>query len=292
VSAPEPTGSDAAGHETATVTRLPRSFFARPAPEVAEALVGKLLVRLPARGDHPRLAARIVEAEAYTEDDPASHAYRGRTARNAPLFGPPGHAYVYLAYGMHWCVNTATGVDGTGEGCLLRAAEPLAGAELMRQRRERTGRRHALAERDLLRGPARLAQAFAIEGAWSGADLCTSQHTVLDRRRRPTTGRCGSPRGCLRRGRPAVAVRGGRLALGQRLQARPRRRRSASIEKPTNTSAEPRTPGSHPGIGHLDLLIAATAELLQASLWTTNVKRFPMFAALEPPYCPRVRQPQ
>jgi DNA-3-methyladenine glycosylase len=179
VSAPEPTGSDAAGHETATVTRLPRSFFARPAPEVAEALVGKLLVGLPARGDHPRLAARIVEAEAYTEDDPASHAYRGRTARNAPLFGPPGHAYVYLAYGMHWCVNTATGVDGTGEGCLLRAAEPLAGAELMRQRRERTGRRHALAERDLLRGPARLAQAFAIEGAWSGADLCTSQSTLF-----------------------------------------------------------------------------------------------------------------
>jgi DNA-3-methyladenine glycosylase len=141
---------------------LERAFFARPAPDVARDLVGKLLIRAD-----ERLSARIVETEAYTQDDPACHAYGGRTQRNAPLFGPPGHAYVYFTYGMHWCLNTATGREGRGEGVLLRAAEPLAGLDRMRSRRGRH-----LRDRDLLRGPARLAQAFGLDGAWSSTDLC------------------------------------------------------------------------------------------------------------------------
>jgi DNA-3-methyladenine glycosylase len=141
--------------------RLDRSFFARSAPEVARDLVGRLLV-LPDDG----LVARIVETEAYMQHDPACHAYQRRTERNEPLYGPAGHAYVYFSYGMHWCLNTATGVEGTAEGVLLRAAEPLSGLDVMRERRG------DVAERDLLRGPARLAQAFGLDGTWSGRDLC------------------------------------------------------------------------------------------------------------------------
>jgi DNA-3-methyladenine glycosylase len=143
------------------VRRLQRSFFARAAPEVGPDLLGKLLVRAD-----DGLVARLVEVEAYTQDDPACHAHRGQTARNAPLFGPPGHAYVYFTYGMHWCLNTATGQVGSGQGVLLRAAEPVDGLERMRARRG-TAR-----DRDLLRGPARLAQAFGLDGTWSGVDLC------------------------------------------------------------------------------------------------------------------------
>jgi DNA-3-methyladenine glycosylase len=141
--------------------RLQRSFFARPAPAVAQDLVGKLLVRAD-----EGLAARIVETEAYMQHDPACHAYQRRTARNEPLYGPPGHAYVYFSYGMHWCLNTSTGVDGIAEGVLLRAAQPLEGVELVRERRG------GVAERDLLRGPARLTQAYGVDGDWSGRDLC------------------------------------------------------------------------------------------------------------------------
>jgi len=142
------------------VRRLGRGFFARPATEVAPDLVGKLLVS--AEG----LVGRLVEAEAYMAHDPACHAYRGRTARNDPLWGPAGHAYVYLNYGIHWCMNTSTGADGEGQGCLLRAAQPLQGLEVMRTRRGRAG------DRDLLRGPGRLGQAYGLDGSWSGHDLC------------------------------------------------------------------------------------------------------------------------
>lgn len=142
-------------------SRLGREFFARSAPEVARDLVGKLLV-----STSDGIVARLVETEAYLNDDPASHAYQRVTARNAPLYGPPGHAYVYLNYGLHWCLNISTGQDGVGEGCLLRAAEPLDGLELLRVRRS------GVADRDLLRGPGRLGQAYALDGSWSGRDLC------------------------------------------------------------------------------------------------------------------------
>ncbi|MGH8907231.1 MAG: DNA-3-methyladenine glycosylase [Egibacteraceae bacterium] len=144
------------------MSRLERGFFARPAPVVAPDLVGKLLIA--AAGG---LVARLVEVEAYMQDDPACHAYGRRTPRLEPLYGPPGHAYVYFTFGMHWCANVSTGVDGVAEGCLLRAAEPISGLEVMRGRR---GER--VADRDLLRGPARLAAAFGLSREDSGRDLC------------------------------------------------------------------------------------------------------------------------
>lgn len=142
-------------------TVLPRAFFASDAMVVAPALVGMLL-RRPDEG----LCARVVEVEAYTQDDPACHAYRRRTDRNAPLWGPPGHAYVYRSYGIHWCVNVATGRDGHAQGCLIRAAQPLLGHGLMRERRG------DVADVELLRGPAKLCAAYGITGALSGRDLC------------------------------------------------------------------------------------------------------------------------
>lgn len=155
-------------------TLLDRDFFARPAPSVARDLVGKLLVRTSGEGEldlpapQPRqLVVRVVETEAYTQHDPASHGYGRRTMRNAPLYGPPGHAYVYRSYGIHWCLNTSTGVDGVASGVLIRAAEALEGVEVMAQRRP------GVAARELLRGPAKLTIALAIDGSMTGDDLCT-----------------------------------------------------------------------------------------------------------------------
>lgn len=129
-------------------------FYARPAPEVARALLGRVLVRDGLAGS---VAGRIVETEAYTgPDDPASHAAAriGRTARNDPLFGPPGTAYIHLNYGIHWCLNAVTDADGIPSGVLIRALEPLDGLETMRARR--AGRE------ELTNGPGRLTQALDI----------------------------------------------------------------------------------------------------------------------------------
>jgi len=144
--------------------RLPRSFFARPVLEVAPEMIGLLLVHdLP---DGTRLAGRIVEVEAYVGDgtDAASHAHRGPTPRNRPMFGPPGHFYVYLSMGIHRCANVVCEPAGTASAVLLRAAEPLEGeARMSALRGGRTGR-------ELASGPGKLAEAFAIELADSGAD--------------------------------------------------------------------------------------------------------------------------
>jgi len=142
-------------------TRLDRAFFARDATAVAPALVGMLLGR-----SDDDLWARVVEVEAYRQDDPACHAYRRRTARNDPLWGPAGHAYVYRSYGVHWCFNVSTGTDGVAQGCLIRAASPLRGLELMRARRA------GAPDQELLRGPAKLCAAYDLTGAHSGRDLC------------------------------------------------------------------------------------------------------------------------
>jgi DNA-3-methyladenine glycosylase len=112
-----------------------------------------------------QLAGRIVEAEAYEPDDPASHAFRGRTTRNAVMFGEPGHLYVYFTYGMHFCMNAVTGRVGEGAAVLLRAAEPIDGLDEMRQRRGRSK------DRELCSGPAKLCQAFGVERSFDGTDL-------------------------------------------------------------------------------------------------------------------------
>jgi DNA-3-methyladenine glycosylase len=154
---------------------LPRSFYARSSLDVAPELLNKVLVRGP-------LAMRIVEVEAYAgPDDPASHAYRGETARNAVMFGPAGHLYVYFTYGMHWCANVVCGQPGQPTAVLLRAGAPVRGLEQMRRARS-AGRSVVRRERDLGAGPARLAQAMGIDRALDGADLvpARSEMRVVD----------------------------------------------------------------------------------------------------------------
>ena len=136
-------------------TRLPVAFFAREATVVAPDLLGKRLVV-------GRCHGRITEVEAYTSDDPASHAFRGPTPRNAVMFGPPGRFYVYFTYGMHHCANIVTGTAGVGQGVLLRGVQPLAGLATMR------ARRGAVADRRLADGPGKLAQAFGLGLADNG----------------------------------------------------------------------------------------------------------------------------
>jgi len=146
---------------------LTREFFDRSALEVAPALLGCVLEHSTADG---LVAVALSEVEAYAgAADPASHAYRGMSARNAVMFGPPGHAYVYFTYGMYWCVNVVCRPTGVAEAVLLRAGRIIAGEELARRRR---GFDPTRSPRDLARGPARLCQALAIDHAQNGADVC------------------------------------------------------------------------------------------------------------------------
>ncbi|WP_026404205.1 DNA-3-methyladenine glycosylase [Actinomadura rifamycini] len=144
---------------------LPRDFFDGPVDEIAPALLGHVLRHRTPDGD---VAVRLTEVEAYAGPlDPASHAYRGRTARNEVMFGPPGHAYVYFTYGMHFCMNLVCGPDGTSSAVLLRAGEIIEGEETARARRPRS------TVRDLARGPARLCEALGIAREQNGLDICT-----------------------------------------------------------------------------------------------------------------------
>jgi DNA-3-methyladenine glycosylase len=146
---------------------LPASFYNRDPVTVARELLGKLLVR---ECDGAVLAGRIVETEAYlSAHDPASHAYGGPTARNAAMFGPPGHAYVYLIYGLHHCVNVVTEGEGVPSAVLIRAVEPLLGLDRMQARR-RTDRTTHLAS-----GPSKLCQAFAIDRTLDKWDVTKGQ---------------------------------------------------------------------------------------------------------------------
>jgi len=148
--------------------RLGREFFDRPTVELARALLGKRLA-------FGALEGRIVETEAYLfRGDPGCHAARGRTPRNAPMFGPAGNTYVYLIYGMHHCLNVVSGREGEGEAVLIRALEPLAGVETMRERRGGGGLE------DLCRGPGKLTRAFGITRAHDNLSLLDGEMRILD----------------------------------------------------------------------------------------------------------------
>jgi DNA-3-methyladenine glycosylase len=159
---------------------LPRAFYARPTLTVLEELIGKVLVR-ERRGR--RTAGVIIEAEAYIgEDDPACHAAPGPTPRNAPLYGPPGFAYVYLNYGLHFLVNAVTEREGRPAAVLMRAIDPLEGLTLMARRRRlplpEVGDLRARAR--LCGGPGRLTQALGITLAQNRADLTGGGLTIED----------------------------------------------------------------------------------------------------------------
>ncbi|KGF14146.1 DNA-3-methyladenine glycosylase [Lancefieldella parvula DNF00906] len=156
-------------------------FLENPSDVTAPLLLGCTLTRtITLNGEKHKLVARIVETEAYDQDDPASHAFGGPSERNAAMFGPAGHLYVYVSYGMHHCCNVVCGPEGFGSGCLVRAVEPLEGVEVMRELREagragkaHTGhvgkeqaeraRKHPLKLRDLTNGPGKVCAALGID---------------------------------------------------------------------------------------------------------------------------------
>jgi DNA-3-methyladenine glycosylase len=167
---------------------LGRAFFERPVLEVAPDLLGAVV-------SHAGVAVRLTEVEAYDgPNDPGSHAYRGRTPRNATMFGPAGHLYVYFTYGMHWCANVVCGADGTASAVLLRAGEVVAGAADAQSRRGAS-----VPVRDLARGPARLTQALGLDRGYDGADLLGSAVALRLAEQAPAATRSG-PRVGLRNG--------------------------------------------------------------------------------------------
>lgn len=180
-------------------------FLENPSDVAAPLLLGCTLTRtITLNGEKHKLVARIVETEAYDQDDPASHAFGGPSERNAAMFGPAGHLYVYVSYGMHHCCNVVCGPEGFGSGCLVRAVEPLEGVEVMRELREagragkvhtghagkeqaeRAGkaqaeraRKHPLKLRDLTNGPGKVCAALDIDKGLYGHDL-TVEPLVLE----------------------------------------------------------------------------------------------------------------
>lgn len=139
---------------------LPRRFYRRDSRELAPLLLNKVLV-------HGDRAVRLVEVEAYAgSEDPGSHAFRGMRPRNATMFGPPGHLYVYRSYGIHWCANVVCGDEGWASAVLLRGATPLTGVDEMYASRPGIVR-----DRDLTAGPGRLCQALGIDGTFDGTDV-------------------------------------------------------------------------------------------------------------------------
>jgi DNA-3-methyladenine glycosylase len=179
---------------------LPRSFYTRRTITVARELLGKILVR---SDGSELLSGRIVETEAYLSNDPACHAYRGVTDRTRIMFGVGGFLYVYFTYGMHYCANVVTNREGLGEAVLIRALEPMDGIEVMTKRRgipsdhqlksDRQMRtedgahlKGGLHLKNLTNGPAKLAQAFGLTTAHSGADLVTGSIYITDDNSGPT----------------------------------------------------------------------------------------------------------
>jgi DNA-3-methyladenine glycosylase len=157
--------------------RLGRSFFSRYTPDVAQDLLGCLLVR---RIGKRTLSGRIVEVEAYRgRDDPASHSFRGVTKRNSLMFGEAGHVYVFFSYGFHWCLNFTTEAEGEPGAVLVRALEPVEGIEKM------TKNRGVLEVWRLTNGPGKLTKALSIDGAFNGEDLEKSKKLYVLSREGP-----------------------------------------------------------------------------------------------------------
>jgi DNA-3-methyladenine glycosylase len=168
---------------------LSRSFFTGPVLEVAPALLGRVVEHTTPSGV---VAVRLTEVEAYDgENDPGSHAFRGPTARNAVMYGPAGHVYVYFTYGMHWCMNLVCGRPGSASAVLLRAGEVVRGEALAQSRRVTATR-----ARDLARGPARLTVALGVEGSLNGIDATLSRSAlrVLPGSPAPGAEVCSGPR--------------------------------------------------------------------------------------------------
>ena len=155
----------------ATTRALPADLFARSVHDLAPELIGATLLV-------DGVGGRIVEVEAYDHEDPASHGYRGRTARNASMFGPPGHAYVYRSYGIHWCLNLVCEAVGVANAILVRALEPTHGLEAMRARRGLEN------PRLLCSGPGRLCQALGITREHDGLALDRPPFELFERDRR------------------------------------------------------------------------------------------------------------
>jgi DNA-3-methyladenine glycosylase len=165
--------------------RLARAFYARPTLEVAGNLIGKVLVH---RAPDGVAAGRIVEVEAYIgEDDPACHAAPGPTPRNQPLYGPPGFAYVYLNYGIHYLANVVTECEGAPAAVLLRALEPLEGRAAMRRRRALPGAVVPLTDDSLCRGPGNLSRALGLTLEQNRIDLVGARLFIEDRGLEPET---------------------------------------------------------------------------------------------------------
>ncbi len=151
--------------------RIPRSFYARPASIVAKELLGKHLHRIY---DGEELVGRIVETEAYGVGDAACHAFRGKTPRNAVLFGEPGFSYVYFTYGMYHCFNVSCEEEHVAEAVLIRGIEPIKGIETMNRLRPQAKR-----ERDLTNGPGKICQAFALDRGQNNLDLVANEELFL-----------------------------------------------------------------------------------------------------------------
>jgi DNA-3-methyladenine glycosylase len=159
-----------AGREKVDQMILQQVFYDQDTVSVARQLLGCFLVHEEPEGT---TVGRIVETEAYIADDPASHAFRGQTARNAAMFGPAGKAYVYFIYGMYYCVNVVTGPAGVGEAVLLRALEPIAGIPLMQERR------HTCDLWQLCSGPGKLTQAMHITPLLNGSSFLAGPLTIV-----------------------------------------------------------------------------------------------------------------
>jgi len=187
------------GHEDSVPDRLTRAFLARPVLEVAPGLLGCTV-------SHAGVTVRLTEVEAYDgSNDPGSHAFRGPTSRTQVMFGEAGGLYVYFTYGMHWCANLVCGQVGVACAVLLRAGEVVGGIDEARRRRAGATRRVGVLDRDLARGPARLAMALALARDQNGIDTVAADSPfVMRRARSPVSG-------------PAAAASNGTVRTGPRV---------------------------------------------------------------------------